>query len=265
MPQDNVTILVIDDSSTVRKIIVDFLSKAGFAVLEADSIESAMGNHSQADVSLVISDLVMPGVGGVAGISILKERWPLVGVIAMSAGSAQISSASLLNIARSAGAHKMIAKPFTNEQLLELVRELISNGFGTTKRRRKVIVVEDSATLRKMFGKVLGENGYDCICLESAEQAIASPDILGIDCIITDIFMPGKGGIRGIQEIKASWPQVPIIAMSGGVKNSVGANEALMAAKKCGADATLQKPFTPQVILNVLDRLVKGEPVDATT
>ena len=117
------------------------------------------------------------------------------------------------------------------------------------------MVIEDSATLRKMFHKVLLDNGFDCILMGDAESAISSPDILGIDCIITDIFMPGKGGLQGIQEIRASWPKVPIIAMSGGVKNAMGANEALKAATRVGANETLQKPFPPQKLLDVLGRL----------
>lgn len=255
MSNENVRVLVIDDSSTIRKIAEDMLVKSDFEVVLGESVEDAMEKHGSDTVSVIVSDLIMPGIGGVAGISLMREQWPNAGVIAMTAGSKQISPTALLNIARSAGAHRLLEKPFKDQDLVELVRGLLSEGYGTNARKRKIIVVDDSATLRKMFEKVLVSNGYDCFCMESAEQAVASPELLGVDCVITDIFMPGKGGIAGIQEIKASWPKVPIIAMSGGVKNTVGANDALIAAKKCGADATLQKPFPPQELLNVIESL----------
>jgi CheY-like chemotaxis protein len=63
----------------------------------------------------------MPGIGGVAGISLVREQWKHVGVIAMTAGSKQIKPISLLNIARSAGAHKLLEKPFTEEKLIDQV------------------------------------------------------------------------------------------------------------------------------------------------
>ncbi len=61
------------------------------------------------------------------------------------------------------------------------------------------------------------------------------------DLIITDIIMPEKEGIETIMELKREFPDVKIIAISGGGKGDAG--QYLDMAKKMGADNTLAKPF----------------------
>jgi len=85
-------------------------------------------------------------------------------------------------------------------------------------------------------------SGYLAALSSSAEEAIKRLEKQQCDVVITDIFMPGMGGIEGIKAIRQIAPNVKIIAVSGGFSD-MPSNDALLAAQKLGADATLAKPF----------------------
>jgi CheY-like chemotaxis protein len=106
-------------------------------------------------------------------------------------------------------------------------------------------VVDDCRVVRKLSTGALAEKGYRISEARSMEEAFDRVDIAHVDIVITDIFMPGMGGIEGIQIIKGTWPEVSIIAMSAGAEEKkLATNQALSAAKHIGADALLPKPFT---------------------
>ncbi|HEX7799607.1 MAG TPA: response regulator, partial [Asticcacaulis sp.] len=112
-------VLVIDDSRTVRKMLVNSFKSADYRVSEAGSMEAAFADCDIAHVDLAVCDIFMPGMGGVQGMAMLKQAWPRIGVIAMSAGmDGQMTEAQALEAAARVGADSCIAKPFTAQVLL---------------------------------------------------------------------------------------------------------------------------------------------------
>ena len=67
-----------------------------------------------------------------------------------------------------------------------------------------------------------------------------------MDVLITDIFMPVQEGIETIMEFRRNFPEVKIIAISGG--GSQGNRDCLTMAKELGADAALFKPFSADAL-----------------
>lgn len=267
-------ILVIDDSTTVLRMTCERLAQSGFMPLPASSVEEALEAHAGEPVLLIICDLVLPGVGGVAGISLMQRQWPGVRVVAMSAGSGSVEAHDLLDIARHAGAERLLCKPFSAQDLLEVVNDLLLENAATQSpeavvpvspsaadapgeaQERRILVIDDSTTLRRLFSRLLAANGYACMSVARMEEALAMPHDSYIDCIVTDIFMPGRGGLAGIADLRARWPEVPIIAMSGGREGEMNAEAVLTSARRQGADAALRKPFPPQALLRTLERLL---------
>lgn len=76
-------------------------------------------------MDLVVTDMVMPEMDGVELILILRKTHPRLPVIAMSGGG-RLGPDDYLKIARAGGAARILAKPFEIDQLLWMVRELIS-------------------------------------------------------------------------------------------------------------------------------------------
>jgi YesN/AraC family two-component response regulator len=74
------------------------------------------------------------------------------------------------------------------------------------------------------------------------------------DVVITDIRMPEKSGNEAILELREEFPDVKIIAISGG--GSVGVETYMRVARKLGADAAIAKPFAPDELLSAVRSLV---------
>lgn len=211
-------------------------------------------SYGSALVDLVLTDIIMPGMNGYEGIEQLKKHWSDVPVIAMSAGAGENARDTTLLKARAMGADAIMQKPFSIQTLISKIEYLLVRR-GATARTR-VLVVEDSSVQRTVIRRMFEADEYEVFEAESAETALASRDIVGLDLLVTDIFMPGEGGLSVIERIRANWPHVRIIAISGGWKDEMMGEKSLMAAGVVGADATLKKPFTQQDLFEVANRIL---------
>lgn len=245
-------VLVVDDSPTVNRIAGDMLSNSGFRVVTAESFEDAFENGFVRDVSAVLTDIILPGMGGIEGIARIRTVQPSIGVVAMSAGDASTDPMYLLKAARAAGADAVIKKPFEQNELIETLRLVLEE-----RKKYRVLVIDDSRTVCSAVAAMLPETAYVTHTADSFEQAITSHDIVALDVIVTDIFMPGVGGIEAIRGFKTNWPQVRILAMSGGFEKFMDSEKALTAATKVGADGALAKPFDQSALQGAITNVLR--------
>ena len=220
-------------------------------------METALESIELIRPDLVITDIMMPGIGGLAGIAMLRGKWPDLGVIAMSAGTDSINSQETLSAARQMGADAVIKKPFKAEALYDIVDSVLES-YGENSKRKRALIVDDSKTICMLLARELSDCGFICNSATSMEEALESEKIVGLDLVITDIFMPGIGGIGGIQIIRQNWPNIKIVAISGGWESSDG-DDALSAAKQIGADAVLKKPFDMAILGTTIDMVLGGK------
>ena len=116
-------LLIIDDNEEILASLKTFLSKKGFDVVAASNGLDALKLYEAAydNFDLVITDLVMPNIGGVALISIFKKRTPDLPVIAVTGFGEQPES-----LAREAQADVVLEKPFKLDELEKIVKELLA-------------------------------------------------------------------------------------------------------------------------------------------
>ena len=134
MPKQH--ILLIDDDESVRSIIRRSLERAGYEVREAGEGGAALKLLASAPADLVITDLVMPDMEGIALILSLRKSHPELPVIAISGGG-RMAPARYLDIARNCGAARVLAKPFDSADLLALMQQLLGSpppAAGCTRR-----------------------------------------------------------------------------------------------------------------------------------
>src|SRR5688572_2746366 len=110
------TILLAEDDASVLQAIGDSLKDAGYEVMRASAGREALLMLSPA-VEILITDLWMPGMDGLALLNETKQREPLVEVILIT-GNATVTSAIQ---AMKAGAFDYLTKPFTPPDLLDVV------------------------------------------------------------------------------------------------------------------------------------------------
>jgi DNA-binding response OmpR family regulator len=123
-------ILLIDDDDLVRRALRHVMVKNGHTVIEAANGKEGLDLFKSAQADLVITDIVMPGKEGTEVLIELRKKTPPVKVIAISGGGRQ-GTADYLKVAQHLGAAKVLAKPFSGEELLSAIRELLPGGGGS--------------------------------------------------------------------------------------------------------------------------------------
>jgi two-component system response regulator FlrC len=121
----NSSILIIDDDLDFRETFRDALELAGFDVIAAEDGETALVALEQHGVSLVITDMLMPGMDGIDVIHAIRQRNPGLKVIAISGGNANSRGVPSLAMASQIGADRVLKKPFGARDLIDMVRELL--------------------------------------------------------------------------------------------------------------------------------------------
>lgn len=115
-------ILVADDNEQVRSVIRRSLEFAGYSVREVANGEEAVRALHATAFDLVITDILMPEKDGLETIMYLRRENPGTKVIAISGAANEL----FLTDARGLGAVSVLAKPFTPDDLLRLVRSVLS-------------------------------------------------------------------------------------------------------------------------------------------
>ena len=127
-------ILVIDDERSVRDAIKRVLERAGFATRCAAGVTEGLAQLRDLPADVVVTDIIMPEIDGVAAIEMLRREHPDVRIVAISGGGnfdiaayqpAAITTTAYLAAARKAGADVVITKPFGSEDLVRSIGEAL--------------------------------------------------------------------------------------------------------------------------------------------
>lgn len=119
----------------------------------------------------------------------------------------------------------------------------------------RILVIDDDNDVRAMIGQTLEHAGYTVVLACDGNEGIKSFRADPTDIIITDIIMPEKEGIETIIELRRDFPDVKIIAISGGGRG--GAGGYLSMAEKLGAQRSFAKPFSRVELLDAIKELLE--------
>ena len=115
-------ILIVDDEEAIRQSVRSTLEGAGFLCVEADSATQAISELQGRDSwSLLLSDLVMPGMDGIALLAHVRQKYALLPVVMVTG----VHDLSVALEAMRKGAYDYLLKPFQKEQLLAVVRRAL--------------------------------------------------------------------------------------------------------------------------------------------
>ncbi len=114
----NEHILVIDDDQDLRESIIEILEDNGFTAIGCESAEIALQNIKCRLPVLVVVDNMMPGIGGMAFISMIKKDYPSIKIIMITAFSTVENAVAAMK----SGADDYLEKPFKRNDLLMAVK-----------------------------------------------------------------------------------------------------------------------------------------------
>lgn len=242
------TILVVDDSATIRKIIQRELSKADYEVMIARNGMEALSILEWADPlpDLITLDIDMPKLGGFEVCKKIKaeaesenKRKRLTAKIPIIFVSA---NDSLENREKGydLGVIDFIGKPFNPGKMLNTINNLLNSQEQFVDMT--ALVVEDSPFIRRIVRNILLRHGLKVLEVSDGEEAleVVKEEQFNIDIIITDYIMPGMSGEELCRTLRSLEPleKVPIFFIS-----SVETKDTILGFFKVGASDYLHKPF----------------------
>lgn len=121
-------ILIIDDDIEILEMLCEMLKRDGHDVLEALDGKKGITLLEKERVDLVVTDIIMPGKEGLETITDLRRDMPEVKIVAMSGGGERVGQKDCLGMALMLGAKRVLFKPFTREELLETIGEVLNEG-----------------------------------------------------------------------------------------------------------------------------------------
>jgi YesN/AraC family two-component response regulator len=119
-----------------------------------------------------------------------------------------------------------------------------------------ILIIDDEPQIRSMLKLMLERDGHEVAEAPDGVEGIKIHRQNPADLIITDLIMPNKDGIGMIIELKKEYPNVKIIAMSGGGLNKPEGY--LKGAKKLGAACTLTKPIDRDELLKAIKDVLRS-------
>ncbi len=114
----NDTIMVIDDDQDLREGIIEILENNGMNVIGCETAEDGLEKIHVEIPRLVIVDYMMPGMGGMALIPLIKKDYPAIKIIMISAFSTVDNAVAAMK----SGADDYLAKPFKKDELIVAVK-----------------------------------------------------------------------------------------------------------------------------------------------
>ena len=143
-------ILVVDDELNIREALVTLLEKKQYQVRGAATAEEALEELEATTADLILTDLKMPGMGGMEFLRRLKEKWPDIEVLVMTAfGSIETAVEAMR-----CGAYDYITKPIDRERLAVVVEKALERRALARENKQ----LKDRLETRTRFDQMVGDS-----------------------------------------------------------------------------------------------------------
>lgn len=113
----------------------------------------------------------------------------------------------------------------------------------------RVLVVDDEKNMGLVIQAMLDRAGFEVMCFHEPKEAMDLIESEELDVIVTDLYMPGFGGMEVLAHAKRHQPQVPVVMIT-----AFGTIESAVSALKNGAFDFITKPFDQSELLTVIEK-----------
>lgn len=244
-------VLVIEDDETARKQMAKAIRKEGYQVLTAEDGRAGLDIFEKELPEIVITDLKMPGIGGLEVMQTVKRLSPNVQVVLITA----FGGVDTAILALREGVLDYLTKPLDLDQLTvvlgrasEKVEEFKEGDSFPT-----LLLADDDEKTRKRLAKVLKDESWIVMQAGTGREAVDVFDREKIDVAILDIKMPEMDGLEALHEMRSISDDFEAIILTG-----YGDESSAIQALRDGAMNFLKKPVDiDQLILSAQKALEK--------
>src|SRR3990167_881188 len=242
MPEKT-SVLIVDDDEMMCKTLADVLTKKGYDCLSVESGLKAIEKLRQKPFDVVLMDIKMPVMDGVATYKELKKIRPETKVIMMTAFSLE----ELIKEALKEGAYAVVKKPLDIDKIVSMIERSSKDG-------ALIMVVDDDPQTCKTMKDILEKKGFPTATAASGEEAIQIAKQRPQDILFIDMKLPALNGLETYLAIKKINPKVIATMMTA---HRYEFQDLLQIAIKDGAYACLYKPFDMQEVLKLVEEIEK--------
>jgi len=146
------TVLFVDDEVVILKALKEIFSREGFEALTAASGEEALEILERQEVDVLVSDERMPGISGMELLARVKERYPEMIRVVLTA-YAELNT--ILSAINQVEAHRLIVKPYRNDEIVQTVRELTERRARQRENRRILEAARREADFAYQAARIL--------------------------------------------------------------------------------------------------------------
>ena len=206
--------MCVDDDPGTLKARKLLLEAAGYSVLTASSGEEALQQLAQGiEADLVILDFSMGAMNGDVLAGELRERYPELPLIAVSA-VVELPDSFLKSV------NQHVRKAQSPEVLLSTISEVLSQAGAHDKKVQSssagtVLCVDDEQLQLQLRTLLFESAGFKVLQARSADAALDLFRSQHIDAVVMDYWLSGTNGTAVAEEMKKCHPEVPIIMLSG--------------------------------------------------
>jgi len=234
MTRSSLKVLVADDASFVHALFrqIAETSPIPFECARADNGRESLELLARGDINLAFIDVNMPEMSGMEAVGAARLTGDKTFMVLMSA----LTSPRRLQLAHALKVYEYLDKPFGSEEVVAILRT-----YCRVTDPIKALVVDDSATARRIVRKVLTRGIFNVEVTEAADgqTALACCERGGFDVTFLDCHMPGFDGLQTLERLMDRNPTAKVIMMTA--DHSEGT---LHWALDRGATAFLYKPFS---------------------
>jgi DNA-binding NtrC family response regulator len=111
-----------------------------------------------------------------------------------------------------------------------------------------ILIVDDEESIREVAAEILKKAGFT---IRTAADAAGAEAIIAsekVDAAVFDVVLPGRGGLDLMMQVRADYPKLPVVVMSGKVRTDSPPFAALV--QQFGGKMILAKPFTPKELVD---------------
>ena len=200
-PEDRPRILVVDDEKVIRDMLADFLGMEGYIVRTAEDGTSALGELSRGHYDLVISDLKMPRMGGIALLDEITKTAPdALTVIMTGFGTVETAIDAMKR-----GAYDYVLKPFKLDEVVHVIQRGIEKQRMTAENLR----LREALSLYKVSEAIAGSLSLDQVLETVGDSCINEVRADLVSTWLDD----GEGALFERQYIRS--PSLPLDAGLG--------------------------------------------------
>jgi len=258
------TIMVVDDSTALRKTMALSLEKQGYKVVQAKDGRDAVDQFHKTDhLDLIVCDIEMPNMNGFEFLGVRRRDSSMkeVPVIMLTSRSGNKHR----NLATQLGADGYFTKPYVEQEFIKELNKILNSQKTKTSQKTStaskilnnitVLIIDDSSSLRRTMALSLENQGYRVLQARDGQEGLTQMrGNANIALAICDIEMPN---INGFELLTARRQESSLMNIPVAILSSRSSDKNRNLAQQLGAEAYFSKPYVEKEFLSAIKNLIQ--------